>query len=310
MMTGATQAQAAFLVIDATQGVKEQTKRHLHVLRMLGITQIGIVVNKMDLVDFSAHRFKQIKDAISGLFIQVGLRVIVVPVSAKKGDNILKMSKALGWYRGPTLMSICDVFSFVRQDRTGSLRLTIQDVYSIDGDNVYVGRLESGFVRGKQKVSLFPCGLSTQIRSLKIFGRAKMIARFGDNVGVILEDTLGVQRGEVICSMRDGLSIVCCFQGSLFWLAQNSLKVKDRVMVRCATQEVDGVVEEIKNSIDSSSLENRLGGAQEVKENELGVVIFKMEHPLVFDATGVTKELSRFAIEKDGKVCGFGIFSS
>ncbi len=313
MMTGACQAEAGLLLIDASGGVRKQTKRHVHLLRMFGIRDVIVAVNKMDLIGFDKKKFDEIKAEVLDFFKQCGLKAsAVIPVSAKKGDNIVRRSPSLAWHKGPTLVAALDALSFAGIRRGRSLRLPIQDVYRDGSETIYVGRVESGRVKVKQKVVLFPSGRQTQVLAIKVFGPRKISASTGENVGLVLKDAFCAKRGEVVCAqgVQAAARPFCfsSFQGSVFWLSQRPLKVQQSFTLRCATQEASGIVEKIKGRMDSATLEVMESDPRAIERNELGRVVFNVKPSLVLERFDQIAPLGRFVIEEAGKISGFGVF--
>ncbi len=308
MMTGATQAERALLIIDVRAGLKEQTRRYAHILSMLGFGRVIVLINKMDLVAYGRQEFEKAKEDI--LFYLKGLALApdgVIPISAKNGDNIAKRSKNLPWYQGPCLLRYLD--SIRREERLsgGPLRLPVQDVYKVGDKSVIVGRIESGCVKTGQEVLLCFLGRTTRVSSLMIFGKKKTWGCEGENVGLLLRDHSDVKRGEVICQKEKPPVPTQSILGRILWLSSAPLRIGDKITFRCGTQEVLSRAARILERIDSSTLEVLQTDSEILNTNEVGSVVFETERPVVVERADRLRELSRFVIESAEDVSGVGI---
>jgi len=168
MITGASQADGAVLIIDALEGVRDQTRRHGYLLHLLGIKQVAIVVNKMDRVDFSADRFKEISDEISAHLIGLGVTPsAVIPISARDGDGVAEHTPRIGWYRGPTVVEALDALEPARPLEQLALRLPVQAIYKFDDRRIVAGRIESGSLKAGDEIVIMPAGKIAKIRTVE-----------------------------------------------------------------------------------------------------------------------------------------------
>ena len=159
MVTGAAAADAALIVIDASEGIQEQSRRHGHLLRLLGVKQVAVVVNKLDRIEYSATRFQQIVADYLEFLSRIGITTnLAVPVSALHGDNVARRSRNTGWYDGPTVVEVLETFAIPPSAADGPLRLPIQDVYRFDERRILVGRVESGSVAVGDRLLFLPSG--------------------------------------------------------------------------------------------------------------------------------------------------------
>lgn len=307
MMTGLTQAEAALLLVDASCGVQEQTQRHVSLLKMCGVSSMIVAVNKMDLVSYGENRFREVCRIL--LSVLDGARraaVAVIPVVAKKGDNILKRSERLKWYKGPVLIEAMDALESYGQAERKPLRFSIQDVYRIDGEVVYAGRVESGCIRARQKVIILPDGEEAEISAVKVYGAKKGAAYAGENIGLTLKGSKS-RRGEILSSRENQPFVVKSFEGSVFWISLRPLKLGQTVSLRCAAQEVRVTVDHILQIRNSATLEVLEREEREVKCNELAKVVFRSDVPWVIENFNFTAPLGRFVLEDAAGVCGFGM---
>lgn len=173
MITGASQADGAVLIIDALEGVRDQTRRHGYLLHLLGVKQVAIVVNKMDRVDFSAERFKAISEEISAHLQGLGVRpTAVIPISARDGDGVAERTDRIGWYNGPTVVEALDRLEPARPLEALSLRLPVQAIYKFDDRRIVAGRIESGSLIAGDEIVIMPAGKIARIKTVELADHA------------------------------------------------------------------------------------------------------------------------------------------
>lgn len=307
MITGTSQAEAALLIVDAQEGVKEQTKRHGYVLAMLGLKQIVVVINKMDLVDYFQERFQEIKDEITG-FLK-GLEITpsyTIPLSATKGDNVAKKSERLPWYTGPTVLEALDTFSELKIEEK-PLRFPIQDIYEIEGRRIVVGRVESGTVKTGDTLYLLPPKKEVKISSVERFlTEGVKEASVGDSIGIYLGDDQDVQRGQVLS--RDLSSIITNrIQANIFWMEKDVYRTEGPLLFRCVTQEIPCRIEKIYKTFDPASLEVTQESATQIRDAEVAEVMISLEREAVIDQFQQIPEMGRFVLEQQGIPAAGGI---
>ncbi|MFI5018736.1 MAG: GTP-binding protein, partial [Dongiales bacterium] len=200
MITGAASAEAALLMIDASHGIQQQSRLHGFLLNLLGIRQVAVVVNKMDLVGYSASHFEEIRRTYTQYLTGFGARAdFVVPISARDGDNLVSRAASMPWYEGPTLMEALETFRPARRPVELPLRLPIQDVYKFDERRIIVGRIESGHLAVGDRLTFSPSGKSAEIRTIEGWSRPApaLQALAGEAVGITLDEQIFIERGEV-----------------------------------------------------------------------------------------------------------------
>lgn len=309
MISGATLAEAAVLLIDVSEGLMEQTMRHLNIINMLGLNQLIIVLNKMDLAGYKKDVFDRIKNELSSFLGNAGMSPsVIMPISARNGDNISKKSHDLRWYKGPTLLKALDLLKTGIEDVNKPLRFPIQDVYDVAGKQVAVGRVASGVIKRGQRACILPAMKDVRINTINVFERRnKSEAESGESIGVTLKNAPEVKRGDVIAQKENMPVSTVHYEGEFFWLSDRPLHIGNPVILRCATQETRGIVEKIGKRINSSTLEVIEEDAREIKLNEAASAVFKTEKPLIAEKFSFIPELGRFTIERDGIVAGMGI---
>jgi len=212
MITGASQADAAFLTVAAKEGVQPQTKEHVWLLRTMGVKQIAVLVNKMDTVDYDEKAFIKTKEDVSKILKEAGFKIAeitFIPISGLKGDNLTKKSDKMTWYKGPTLLEQFDLFKQPEKPTDLPLRMPLQDVYEITGIGaVPVGKIETGTMKIGQKIIVLPGrsgkGIEGEIRSIEMHHEQLQQAEAGDNVGVNIRGVgkKDVARGDVVCDIN------------------------------------------------------------------------------------------------------------
>ncbi len=309
MISGASLAEAAVLIIDVREGLMEQTKRHAYIISMLGIDKMIVVFNKMDLVNYEKERFDRIKGQT--LRFLEGLKKkpsFMIPVSSKEGANISKKSAKMSWYKGPSLLMALDLLELSTTKLAKKpLRFPVQDIYEINGEKIIIGRVTSGVLKRGQKVVFLPLMKEAKIKSIRTFGRVESKARPGENIGLTLSEPLSVKRGELFAQKENPPKSTNRFKGDIFWMSREPLQIDKTATLRCATQEVKCSAEKIEKRINSSTLEVIEENASELKLNESGVVVFKTEKPIAIEKFNVIEELGRFIIEHEYNLQGAGI---
>jgi len=310
MITGSAQADAAVLIIDAKEGIMEQTKRHAYLLKLLNINQLMIVINKMDLVGYKQQRFEQIKQ---GILNHLGrfqlLPNYVIPISGRDGDNIAKKSEHLPWYNGPTVLESLDSFKQQVSVTDLPLRFPVQDIYEIDGEKIFVGRVESGLMKKNQKILFSPTNKIADIKSIKKWQQQLDQAESGHCVGITLSDATGIERGQIGSGTDDSPQVANKFNDTIFWMSPESLEINEPVIFKCVTQEVRAKIKKIHRLMDSSSLQTIIGRDNEIKETEVAEVTIETENQIAIDDFNRLPELGRFVLVRNDDIVAGGIIT-
>jgi small GTP-binding protein len=303
MLTGASSAETAILVVDVKKSLEEQTKRHLYILKFLGVTQSIVVINKMDSVSYKQEEFKKVEEQLNVFLKQIGLKAgYVIPVSAKEGENLLEKSSKLLWYNGPCLLKALNNFT-VKHKADNDFRFPVQDIYEIKKEKVLVGTIASGRVNKGDSVWVSPSQIQLKVRVIKAFDKFKVQAGQGESIGLVFDKAINLNRGEVVYKGKPP-DATCQIQAKIFCL--KPLEVNQELSVSCATQKVRAKISQIKESIDTATLKinkdiNRL------KPNEAAEVAITAQEPLVIERFSDLPELGRFIIEKDNEISAAGI---
>lgn len=311
MLTGASCAEAAIIIIDVTSGITQQSLRHAYLIKMLGINRVIAAFNKMDLIGFKADEFYKLSRKFMEFSGRIGLFFShIVPISAKEGVNISKKSSKMPWYDGPSLIGALDLLRLDRTKISGPLRLPVQDIYEYGNERVIVGRLESGNIRAGQHVLIFPQNKEAIVSHIKVFGRPyKRKALRGENIGIILEKGSSVVRGDVIADRKDPALPVSRFKGNLYWMNDDPLRVNEKFVLRCSTQAVQCAAETIEQIFDPATLKIIARNSRKLGLNQAASVTFQTQTPIVVEELSFVEGLGRFVIEGQGELRGLGVIS-
>lgn len=311
MVTGASQAEAAVLIVDVKEGVKEQTKRHAYILSLLGLKQVVVVLNKMDMVGFERSVFESVKKETAAFLASINIEpLLYIPISAIKGENIAKRSANMPWYSGQTFLEGLDLLKNSALPEDKPLLFPIQDVYKVDDKRISAGRLESGRILKGQEIRVLPGDHVTRIGSIERFPDQCESAEAGSSIGITTQDALFLKRGDVVCAPGKEPLVTDAFKASIFWMSKRDFDKNEKIVIRCATQETTCKIESIAERIDSSSLELIEKDASTLKNLEVGEVIIKTKRPIVISSFNDVQELGRFVLEKNENICAGGIISS
>jgi sulfate adenylyltransferase large subunit len=308
MLTGASQAEAAMLIVDANEGVGEQTKRHANLVSMLGLEQIVVVINKMDIVNYQETHFNTLKDNVNEFLNSINLKPdYYIPISALKGDNVAKHSEEMKWYKGKTVLESLDSLKNEVPPENKSLIFPVQDVYKISGKRIAVGRIEAGTLSSGMELKILPHGGKTAVKSIEKFNESTDEAVAGESIGITTSDPVFLERGNVLCLEEKELAIGEKINASLIWLSKQSFSKDEKIGLRLATQETKANITEIKERVDSSSLEVLEEKASSINNLEIGEVEIKTKKPLAFTKFGDVKEMGRFVLVRGNDVVAGGI---
>jgi len=309
MITGASQAEAAILIVDANEGVQEQTKRHSYILGLLGLKQVIVAVNKMDLVNYSEKKFKEVKKELNAFLISLGISPSYwIPISAKQGDNIAKKSNKMKWFSAPTVLQALDSFSLAEPPKEKDLRFPVQGVFKVGDKRILMGRIESGSLKEGDEVVFLPSGKKSRVKSVEVFNEKRDSADAGESIGITIEDPLFIERGEVAVSGKKP-AVKQEVKASVFWMSSKEFSIEETLLFRCATQEVECRIKKIGKRIDSSTLKIIEEEAQTLEENEAGEVTIKTEKPVVIEEFSSLPELGRFVLTRENNVVAGGIIT-
>lgn len=309
MVTGASRADAAIMLIDAGEGIREQFRRHGHILAMLGIKHVIVAVNKMDLAGHSARKFAALKAEASAFLSGIGIPpAAVIPVSAVRGDNLLKKSRKMPWYSGLTLAAALLDIKVAGSTGFEPLRFSVQDVYKFDGKRIYAGRVESGVIRKGEQVKFLPSGRTARVKTIEKWREpGAKTAKNGDCVGITLGDQIFVERGEVAVGPARPPEVADTVRANIFWMGGRPLKAGREYRLRLAAQEAGCRLVSVENVIDADTFEKMDASGDEIARNNMGDVTLQLDRPIVHDEFSKAPAMGRFVLADEGRVSGGGI---
>jgi bifunctional enzyme CysN/CysC len=325
MVTGAAQADAAFLLIDAREGARENTRRHGYLLHLLGIRQIVGLVNKMDLADYSPDRFHQIVTECRAWLATIGLDpTVFIPISAKHGDNLASRSAHMPWWQGPTVLDSLDHFTLPVSLDALPLRFPIQDVYRFDERRILAGRVESGRLKIGDRLVFVPSNQVSTVGTIERWNAPMSSeAVAGECVGITLTLPVFAERGDVAAHESSPPYVLRMFKARVFWLGRQPLVKGRSYKLKLVTQEVDCEIESIDRIIDVASLDIRwaLPGfvqadhvpilstreVERVDRHEIAELSLRTRRPIAFDVSAEIAPTGRFVIVDGLDVAGGGV---
>ena len=286
MITGAANADAAVVVIAADEGMREQSRRHGQLLSLLGIREVIVAVNKMDLVAFAEGRFRDIEREYTAFLQDLGLTArAFVPLSASSGENVTTDGgDAMPWWTGPNLMEALDGLEGVPSVAELPLRFPIQDVYRKDKRRIFAGRIESGTIRVGDQLVFSPHNKTARVATIERWGApAAESASAGESIGITLSDHLFLERGHVASHETDAPVESNRVRAKVFWIGRAPLAMGARYRLKLVTQDVECQVVAVANVIDAATLDSAPAGRSELRANEVGEVTLQTRAPLAFD---------------------------
>jgi bifunctional enzyme CysN/CysC len=312
MVTGAASAEAALLLIDASEGVQEQSRRHGFLLSLLGIRQIAVLVNKMDLKGYSDKAFKSIEDEYRAFLKQFGVEPkLFIPIAAAKGDNVANKSTNMPWYSGPTVLEALDRFQTAEPPHNLPLRFPIQDVYRFDQRRILAGRVESGTLRVGDKILFSPRNKVSTVKSIENWPHgSREVAGAGESIGITLTEQIFVERGQIGSGEQDAPIETDVFNAKFFWLGRQNLEVGRKIKLKLTTEEVECQIQSIEKLIDASTLaEIDTKSRPYVARNDVAEVTIRTKTPIAFDNADRIVNTGRFVFIDRFQVCGGGVIS-
>jgi len=312
MVTGAANAEAALLLIDANEGVQEQSRRHGYLLNLLGIRQIVVLVNKMDLQGYAEARFEQIETEYRAFLKSIGVEPRgFLPISARHGDNIATRSAHMPWWAGPTVLEALDDFQPAEPATHQPLRLPIQDIYRFDDRRILAGRIESGALKIGDRLVFAPSDKVSTVKTIERWNApAAERAEAGESVGLTLSEQIFVERGAVAALETAPPYELNRFKARLFWLGREPFRKGRSYKLKLATQEVECEIESIERLIDSSTLETIQPAEPQVGRNEVAELYLRTRRPVAFDVHSEIIATGRFVIVDGFEVAGGGIVAA
>ena len=310
MITGASQADAALLLVDAAEGVREQTLRHAYLLHLLGVRHVVVIINKMDRAGYDGGRFREIDAEITAQLRGFNLKpAAVIPISARYGDGVVERTAAIDWYRGPTVIEALDRFAPARPATALPLRLPVQAVYKFDDRRIVAGRIQSGRIAVGDEIAVAPSGKRAVVRSIEAWpgngDAGPHETGAGQSVGITLDRELFIARGDVIAHAEKRAPSGRRLKARIFWLHDSPLATRAYVTVRIGTAETRGIVTAIGNTLDpgDQSVTNR----DTIGQNHVGEVEIALSNPIAADPYKTNPRTGRVVLDIGGHIAGGGL---
>lgn len=313
MITGASQADAALLIVDAVEGVREQTRRHGYLLQLLGVHQVAVVINKMDRIDYDPARYEAIKTELTNHLRSLGLTpAAIIPISARHGDGVARRSDSIRWYDGPTVLEIFEGFKTARAADQLPLRFPVQAIYKFDDRRIIAGRIETGRLEVGETVTITPSGKRAKVRAIEAWpvpdqSRVPLQARAGRSVGITLDQEIFLQRGDVI-SADVAPEAATSLRARVFWLHETPLETGTAITVRIGTSEARATITGIPKAIDPGALTP--SGYNAIAQNHVGEILIALSKPLAADTYESNPQTGRVVLDLDGRIAGGGLILS
>ena len=299
MATGASTASLAIVLVDARKGVLEQSRRHAAITALLGVRQIVIAINKMDLVDWSERVFDTIREDFTGFFDRLGelrpARLHFIPMSALTGDNVVSRSSAMPWYTGPALLELLEQVPAAEAVSTDAFRFAVQRVLRPNLDfRGFAGQIAAGTIRPGDEIMVLPSRRSSRVREIVTFNGSLEQAVAPQSVCLTLEDELDISRGDLIVAPDAPATLTTRFSASLVWMDEQALAPGKRYLLKHTSRTVAAVVTDIAYRLDVAKLERR--PADSLALNELGEVDIETVQPLAVDRYQANRTTGSFVL--------------
>ena len=301
MVTGASTADVAVILVDARKGVVEQTRRHSYIAAILAIAHVVIAVNKMDLVDFSADRFAEIEADLQALSTRLGLRdERAIPMSALRGDNVVDRGDSMPWYEGPTLLEHLEAIEVAGDRNLLDRRFPVQWVIRPMADEHhdyrgYAGEVAGGVWRAGDEVVVLPSGRRSRVAAVETLDGELDAAIAPQSVTIRLEDDIDVGRGDMLADPDRPPIVATELTAELCWMSEQPLEPRAKLAVKHTTRAVRAVVEELVSVVDMHTLEDRLA-PERLELNDLGVVKLRLAEPLAVDPYAQNRATGAFIL--------------
>lgn len=313
MISGAARAEAALLIIDAHEGVQENSRRHGYLVSLLGLRQVAVAVNKMDLVGYRQETFETIRREYAEFLRQVDIEPsFFIPISAREGDNIVAQSPRTAWYRGPSILEAMDSFRKEAAPKDKPLRMPVQDIYKFteagDARRIIAGRIETGVVQRGDEVVFLPSGKRSRIASIEAFNRPEpQQAYAGQSTGVTLTEQIYVTPGQIMCRVdeppaRSGTHL----RVNLFWMARQPMIRGRRYKLKLGTSREPVWLREIINVLDASDLTTD-SNRRQIERHDVAECILETLKPVSFDPAAEIASTGRFVIIDNYEIAGGGV---
>jgi len=316
MVTAASTANLAIILVDARKGVLTQTRRHSYLAHLVNIPHLLVAVNKMDLVNYDQSVFEKIKADYLAFAAQLGIKdVRFIPLSALNGDMVVDRGEALSWYKGPTLLEILEAAPGAHSEQAEAFRFPVQFVCrpqdsanpELHDYRGFMGRVESGELAVGEAVTVLPSGRETRVKDIQIGGQSIPAAVSEQSVTLLLEDEIDISRGDMIVRSAAQPQVVKQIDTTVCWLAETPLDRARTYLIRHTTREVKAKVASIDYRVDVNTLEQQ--ATDKLQMNDIARVSFKLAQPLFIDPYSQNRATGAFIVidESTNNTIGAGM---
>ena len=307
MITGVANADIALLVVDAFEGIKEQSKKHSYLLKLLGMKNIVVLLNKIDKIGYDYKRFTKVKNDIEIYLNDIGISIVsLIPISSKFGDNIVKKSKKTNWYSKESVAEILDKFDFSLKKETNFLRLPVQDIYKINDKRVIVGKLESGNISLGDELLFSPSNEIVKIKSFEGWPEPKKKYSKGDSVAFTLNEQIFVDRGNLVSNIDNPPKLMQTFEANIFWLSEKEIDLSKKYLLKIHTGEYLVKINKIKKIINTENLESKKYN-NSLKKNDISEIVIHSSQMIPMDDFKDNEKTGRFCLLDDEEILAGGI---
>lgn len=314
MVTGAARAEAALLIIDAKEGVQENSKRHGYLLSMLGIRQIAVCVNKMDLVDYKKDVFEKIVREYRDFLKQIGIEPkTFIPIAAFHGENMVERSKQMPWYNGDSVLAVLDRFEKAPSLEKKPFRMPVQGIYKFteagDERRIVAGRVETGTLSVGDSVIFLPSNKRTEVKSIEVFNAPeKKQTSAGHSVGFTLKEQIYINRGDIMCKADEALpQVSTLMKAEIFWMGKEPMVPKKEYKLKIGTAKIPVRLKAIRKVMDASNLNK--SNKQTIDRHEVAECVLETSTAGAFDLCGAIEATGRFVIVDQYDIAGGGIIT-
>jgi len=307
MVTAASTAQLAIILIDARKGISTQTKRHTFLTKLVGIKHIIVAINKMDLIEFDEAKYKSICDnykKFEKIFssLNTSINIEFLPMSALKGDMIVDRGNSMDWYKGPTLLEFLENLDTTHDNKESSLRFPIQYVcrpresenQELHDFRAFMGRIESGFLKINDKIKILPSGNKSSIKEIRVGEKNINEAIPEQSVTVTLTDEIDISRGDMLVHQDDSIEAIKNFTGMVCWFSEIPLSINRTYLIMHTTRTSKAKITNINHKINIETLNHE--EANELKTNDIANISFKLAQPLIVDDYNENRGTGAFII--------------
>lgn len=311
MVSGASDADVAVVIIDANEGIREQSLRHGRIVALLGISQVIVLMNKMDIIGYDKNTYATLKTAYEKHLRNIGIsHAVFVPVSALEGDNLFAKSDRMPWYSGKTFIDSLDSLQLASDLTTQPFRMPVQDVYKFDDRRIIAGQIVSGKAKVGDQVIFLPSGKSGVIKSFEAWNRKPTQEAFAkQSIGITLEEQVFIERGETCIHPDKQMRTTDVFRANIIWLSDEHLRKNKTYRIRIGTQETGCQLIRIENNSLEAPSSVELHNI-EIAKNEIAQVVFSTDTPICYDCFSDIRETGRFVLTDGADISGGGTISS